>query len=202
MYVYLKSEPGLWTVGFYDPSGDWQPESDHTKQEEAANRAAFLNGQRSLAVEGPQVNVKEETYKHIFKVLTFMSRLAKDLMLRGIFHDASKLESPEAEIFDIYTPKLKSTTFGSDQYNQYLKEMKVALEHHYAKNSHHPQYFNNGIQGMTLLDMLEMLADWKAATLRHDDGDLLKSVEINKKRFGYSDELEQIFLNTIAYMGW
>ena len=46
MYVYLQSEPSLWTVGFYTPDGKWQPESDHTSQEAAANRVAFLNGGR------------------------------------------------------------------------------------------------------------------------------------------------------------
>ena len=27
-YVYIRSEPGLWTVGFYKPDGTWKPESD------------------------------------------------------------------------------------------------------------------------------------------------------------------------------
>lgn len=44
MYVYIKSEPGLWTVGFYDPAGKWQPESDHESADEAAKRVAWLNG--------------------------------------------------------------------------------------------------------------------------------------------------------------
>lgn len=46
LYVYLRSEPGLWTVGFYRPNGEWEPESDHTDSESAANRAAWLNGSR------------------------------------------------------------------------------------------------------------------------------------------------------------
>ena len=44
MYVYIKSEPNLWTVGFYQPDGKWYPESDHKTQEEAAKRTAWLNG--------------------------------------------------------------------------------------------------------------------------------------------------------------
>ena len=44
MYVYLKSQPGLWTVGFYTPDGKWEPESDHAEQEDAAERTAWLNG--------------------------------------------------------------------------------------------------------------------------------------------------------------
>jgi len=43
-YVYIKSEPGLFTVGFYDPKGNWHPESDHENSEEAARRTAWLNG--------------------------------------------------------------------------------------------------------------------------------------------------------------
>lgn len=45
-YVYKKSEPGLWTVGFYDPNDKWIPESDHDSTEEAAKRVAWLNGSK------------------------------------------------------------------------------------------------------------------------------------------------------------
>lgn len=47
MYVYIQSEPGLYTVGFYDPNGKWNPESDHESTESAANRVAFLNGNQN-----------------------------------------------------------------------------------------------------------------------------------------------------------
>ena len=49
---------------------------------------------------------------------------------------------------------------------------------------------------MTLVDIVEMLCDWKAASLRHNDGNLLKSIEINANRFGYDDQLKQILINT------
>ena len=44
MYVYIHSEPELWTVGFYDPDGKWHTDSDHESQESAACRVAWLNG--------------------------------------------------------------------------------------------------------------------------------------------------------------
>lgn len=44
MYVYILSEPGLWTVGFFKPDGKWEPESDHDTKEAAAARVAYLNG--------------------------------------------------------------------------------------------------------------------------------------------------------------
>jgi hypothetical protein len=44
MYVYIKSEPQLWTVGFYKPDGEWIAESDHDTKESAAERVRYLNG--------------------------------------------------------------------------------------------------------------------------------------------------------------
>ena len=142
-------------------------------------------------------NVKEETLKHIAEVRANIGIVVEQLDNRRMHHDQSKLNPPEAEIFEIYTPKLKGTTYGSDEYKQYLQEMKVALDHHYAVNRHHPEHFQDGINGMTLIDLIEMLCDWLAATKRHADGDIYKSIEINRGRFGYSDRLAQIFVNTV-----
>lgn len=55
----------------------------------------------------------------------------------------------------------------------------------------------SGIQGMSLVDLVEMLCDWKAAGERHENNPGLEhSIEINQARFGYSDELKKILLNT------
>jgi len=52
MYVYMLSESDgqghrLYTVGYYDPRGNWIPESDHEDKEAAARRVSFLNGGKS-----------------------------------------------------------------------------------------------------------------------------------------------------------
>ena len=47
MYVYIKSEPNLFTVGFYDPNGKWHPQSDWNNRNEAVDRVSFLNGNKS-----------------------------------------------------------------------------------------------------------------------------------------------------------
>ncbi len=138
-----------------------------------------------------------DTYRHKQNVSKFISFILHDLIIRSIYHDDSKLESPEVDIFTEYTPKLANSTYGSDEYNQFLKEMKPALDSHYADNPHHPEHYGNGIKDMDLVDLIEMICDWKAATLRHNDGDICKSIEINQKRFGYGDELKQIFKNTV-----
>ena len=44
MYVSRRTEPGLWTVGFYRPDGEWEAESDHESTADAAARVSYLNG--------------------------------------------------------------------------------------------------------------------------------------------------------------
>ena len=137
-----------------------------------------------------------ETKEHIAQVREFMILFANELLKRALVHDQSKLESPEVETFTEFTPKLKDSTYGSDEYKSFLEGMQVALKHHYENNSHHPEHHENGIRDMGLADIVEMICDWKAATMRHKDGDIRKSIIINKDRFNYSDDLKLIFLNT------
>lgn len=147
----------------------------------------------------PKLTIAEcqvETQKHIEHVRKYIRFMIDKIDMRGVKHDASKLETPEVEIFAEYTPKLNSTTFGSEEYYKNLDEMKPALDHHYASNRHHPEHFVNGINDMTLVDIIEMFCDWKASTLRHNDGNLLKSIETNAERFKMDGQLKQILLNT------
>jgi hypothetical protein len=169
---------------------------------------------------------KKDTMDHINQVREFMMIVVNGLTQRALVHDQSKLKSPELEIFVEYTPKLKNSTYGSEEYKGFLQGMGEALKHHYAHNSHHPEHFKkhvciicfkeykqeppnrcetcmNGtfteesdIQQMNLLDIVEMFCDWKAATMRHADGDIYKSIDFNKTRFRYSDDLAAIFRNT------
>ena len=137
-----------------------------------------------------------ETQKHIENVRKFIRIVTDKLTQRGVDHDRLKCESPEVEIFTEYTPKLAQSTYGSDEYNAFLKEMNVALQHHYANYRHHPEHFDKGVNDMNLIDLVEMICDWKASSERQKDGNLLKSIEMNAQRFGYDDQLKQIFINT------
>lgn len=188
----------------------------------------------------------DDTREHIRQVRVLLHKFRGRLSHRAAGHDESKLEGPEKEAFDEFTPKLAATTYGSEEYKACLADLGPALEHHYAQNSHHPEHYRwhcavcdgsfsarqapasqwddgtshrfcprccsngsviweaelmdkpeHGIHGMTLLDLVEMFCDWKAATLRHKDGDIRRSIELNQKRFGYSDDLKRILLNTV-----
>jgi len=141
-----------------------------------------------------------ETQKHIDKVRKYIRFFTDKLTSRGENHDASKMETPEVELFAEHTERLSEIEYGSEEYKKELDALKPALEHHYAVNRHHPEHFPNGINEMNLVDLVELIADWKASSERHNNGNLLKSIEINAKRFNIDDQLTQILLNTARMM--
>lgn len=139
---------------------------------------------------------RPDTHEHIGVVRAYLLDVVRDLLARAHVHDQSKLESPEVGVFDEFTPKLRDSTYGSDEYEGFRAAMGEGLKHHYAANSHHPEHYGDGIHGMDLLDLVEMLCDWKAATMRHADGDLDRSITVNRERFGYGDEIEGLLRRT------
>lgn len=141
-----------------------------------------------------------ETLKHIERVRNLLNKCAVNLIQRGERHDQTKLESPEVELFTEYTPKLALCTYGSEEYNGFLDKIKPALDHHYANNSHHPEHYKNGIDDMDLLDIIEMICDWKASSERQNNGNIRKSIETNAKRFNMSPQLVKIFENTASLL--
>jgi hypothetical protein len=145
---------------------------------------------------------RPETLAHIERVTELLAQVEQELNRRGLTHDQSKLVDPELETFNEYTPKLKNSTYGTEEYQGFLKGMGAGLAHHYEHNRHHPEHFGNGIDGMTLVDLVEMLADWKAATERHADGDLARSLRLQKDRFQISGQLSNVLWNTAMAMGW
>lgn len=68
-YVYVKSEPGLWTVGFYDPSGKWEPHSDHSTIESADGMVNYLNGGIFGRNPYPTCNINSELVEALRELL-------------------------------------------------------------------------------------------------------------------------------------
>ncbi|MBO6105550.1 MAG: hypothetical protein J6O99_06605 [Methanobrevibacter sp.] len=144
---------------------------------------------------------QKDTFEHIVKVRNYISKVMYELSIRSLKHDHDKIDNPtEKALFDEYTPKLKECTYGSEEYKKFLAGLKEGLDIHYSNNRHHPEHFENGISGMNLIDLIEMICDWIAASERHSDGDIFRSIEINQKRFGYSDDLKCILENTVTFI--
>ena len=110
-----------------------------------------------------------DTQKHIARVAELLQDAVKEFAERAEFHDRSKLEKLQKQYFDKFTPLLRESVFGSHEYKSFLEQLRPALDDHYSKESHHPEHYPNGISGMNLFDLLEMLLDWKASTERHID---------------------------------
>jgi len=144
----------------------------------------------------------DETLKHIRRVQELLADVTHNLNNRGISHDDSKLMAQEFDGFVEFTPKLKGMTYGSDEYKECLEALKPTLDHHYAAQDHHPENKQDGISAMSLMSLMELITDWKSASERHKNGSIKRSIVINQDRFGYSDELKQIMLNTVKEMGW
>lgn len=144
---------------------------------------------------------KIETQAHIDKVRRYIRFFTDKLTDRAEKHDASKMGDIEAPIFAAHTANLSNIEFGSEEYKKELEALKPALDHHYKYNRHHPQYFGEeGINGMNLIDIVEMLADWRASVERTQNGDIFKSIEINAERFGIDEQFKKILINTARMM--
>lgn len=96
----------------------------------------------------------------------------------------SRPEDPEIEKIDKYIQDMKAEDPARDWLLSYLRERR------------------SRVNGMSLLSVMEMLSDWKAAGMRHEDGSIDQSLEINRKRFEISDQLFEVLKNTVKELGW
>ena len=152
----------------------------------------------------PVQDSTNDTLDHIARVHDYMRECAWIILNRGNEHDRSKLQEPEKSGFDrLMALKLSGMPYGSEEYRACLRAEKPAIDHHYAHNSHHAEHYPEGIDGMCLFDLIEMLMDWKAASERmQNGGDIYWSLEHNIERFKISPQLANILLNTIKRMEW
>lgn len=141
-----------------------------------------------------------DTLRHIRRVQQLLGESAAELIRRGTVHDDSKLGPEEKPHFDRETPLLKGLTFNSPEYKESLGRLRDALQHHYANNSHHPEHYDNGVAGMDLFDLVEMVMDWKAASERGAGATI--NLEGAFERFKVEPQLASIIRNTAVRLGW
>lgn len=126
----------------------------------------------------------------------WIASCVNDLFLRAAVHDNSKFGPDEYEAYEKAFPDLQKYTYVSDEFKTTLATIRPAIEHHYRVNDHHPEFFEEGINGMHVVQMIEMLCDWKAASERSKT-DFFVSLETSRKRFTIDDQLFKIIVNTL-----
>lgn len=141
----------------------------------------------------------EDIREHAKQVKCFIDDIRSQLQSRADSHDFSKTQPPEKAIFDEYTPKLKELEYGSDEYKVALTAMGEGLQHHYKSNRHHPEHFENGVDDMTLTDLIEMVCDWCAACSAKN---IPVQLDKQAERFSIAPQLIQIISNTLRDMDY
>lgn len=143
----------------------------------------------------------EKSVQHIRDVQALIMECSINLQDRLLAHDQSKLVEPERSAYEGLDEKLVGIEFGSDAYKLTIKaHLGSALNHHYAYNRHHPEHYSNGIAGMSLFDLLEMLCDLRAICTEKGKPEI--DLETNKRIHNMSDEMYGLLLNTIEELGW
>jgi len=145
----------------------------------------------------------ETTAKHIERVANLMSDFATMINARGLGHDLSKYNLIEKGSLDEMARLVAeegNVPYGSDEYKRRTKLLGPMLEHHYASNSHHPEHYQDGVDGMNLLDIVEMFIDWKAASELGEEPAM--NITAACDRFSVCPQLQSIFENTATEFGW
>lgn len=139
------------------------------------------------------------TRTHMQRVSELLGEAAIEMIKRSAIHDRSKLEAvelePQQRLQDVIA-RDGHAPFESEEYKRRFETLRPMLDHHFANNSHHPEHYADGVNGMTLFDVIEMFFDWKAASERGEEA----SMNITKacERFKVSPQLESILRNTAA----
>ena len=139
----------------------------------------------------PDCNIHKMFINSVFDMI-----ILPELSKRAKEHDLSKLESPEKECYDKYIPLLRTAKYGSKEYTKIRDNMqKEGLDHHYKANRHHPEHFKNGVNDMNLIDFVEMICDWFAASLKSDTS-FIDGLDTNVKKYNLPDMIVNIIKNT------
>lgn len=165
----------------------------------------------------------DETRAHIKLVRACLKQVIEQLDARAAHHDASKLRDPEKADWDRATPYLADHPYGTQEYRDSFAKLGLTetVRHHYLHNDHHPEWFARddrsfgteidttmlaggvAVGRMNLIQLLEMLADWKAAGQRPGGtNDIHASIDYNTNRFGLSPQLGSILHRTAESLGW
>ena len=149
-----------------------------------------------------EFEVLTDVIRHVSEVQENIEEMAHDLKVRSIKHDRSKFDDPEFSTFVRTRPEFKVANYGTPEYEAVIEKARVGVDHHYANNRHHTAHHPNGVKDMNLLDLLEMLADWRAASRRSPNLSFTDSLPRAFKKYRMDESLQRLICNTIKYLNW
>ncbi len=142
--------------------------------------------------------------RHLMFVRLALTTVQQALERRGLIHDASKMLDDEFSGFARINAAARVDKFGSPGYAEGMKRERPTIDLHFSRNTHHAEFYadhpealanNRGAEGMTFLDIIEMVCDWWGAGKGYDDPrPWTESVALNLKQKGKYLSAEQIWL--------
>ena len=143
------------------------------------------------------------TYKHIARVRQLLGEFAIEMIKRGDRHDASKFTPEELEPLQRMQDLIEKegqAQFGTDEYKRRTALLGDMIIHHRQRNSHHPEHYPDGVNGMDLFDLVEMFFDWKAASERAESSVMHLDAACDKYKI--DGPLRSILHNTAKRLGY
>lgn len=157
-----------------------------------------------MTTEIPANRASVATLQHIARVRELLGMFAIEMIKRGDRHDASKFLpvelGPLQEMQDIIDRDGIALP-GTDEYKRRTDMLRPMLEHHRANNSHHAEFYPDGVAGMDLFDLVEMFFDWRAANIDRDAGAPM-SLTFSCEKYEITGPLRRILFNTAERLGY
>lgn len=130
------------------------------------------------------------------EIAKHMAKFSGELLYRSSIHDLSKFSDDEFDVNAANVQDFGKFPFNSPQELELRERLAPAQKLHKKRNRHHPEHFEDGVDGMNLIDVLEMLVDWKASSSRYPGDSMRKSLNVCVERYNFSPQLVKILENT------
>ena len=172
----------------------------YLKQSQKENQS-IINGydnDKNIISDPSAIKTINSILNHKKKVKDRMLFLAKEIIKRAEEHDNSKLKAPEINWL-IEMDKEPKVEYGTPEYFEKMKRWDKFFKHHYKNNSHHPDHYVQGVYGMTIVDLVEMMCDVVSYIEELHVCQTSKIIKEQKERFDIDEGIAQILINTLNY---
>lgn len=149
-----------------------------------------------------ELEMLADTIVHISEVQENLFQMRAILEARGIAHDRTKFLAIEFDAFVKARPRFKEADYGSPEYQECVNMIRPSIDHHHANNRHHIAFYKNGFSDMNLFDILEMLADWKAASRRNSGLSFVDSLPRAFERYSIPKNMQKHIMATLKSLKW
>lgn len=136
--------------------------------------------------------------RNLEKFENFQGLTLLELRQRGWLHDRSKFSDSEINAYTELTWCYHTHNFEQNEEVKHL--IAQGLKNHALKNRHHPEAHED-VNSMTILDLVEMIADWTAIAQENGKTSCHEWAEQNiTNKWSFSEEKKRFIFKLIQEM--